>query len=137
MYMYICTCTCMYIIKILMAYFLGSLPCFIYPRHIYTCVHVHCTMYNVHLHVHACIHTLSRVQPGKCYHLFTQHQQSVLADYQQPEMLRTPLEELVLQIKILKLGAAASFLNKAIEPPSETAVLNALSCLRQLVELYM
>jgi ATP-dependent RNA helicase DHX36 len=73
-----------------------------------------------------------RVQPGKSYHLFTQHQLGVLADYQLPEMLRTPLEELVLQIKILKLGAAAAFLDKAIEPPSETAVLNALSCLRQL-----
>ena len=76
---------------------------------------------------------LCRVQPGKSYHLFTQHQLGVLADYQLPEMLRTPLEELVLQIKILKLGAAAAFLDKALEPPSETAVLNALSCLRQLV----
>ena len=76
-----------------------------------------------------------RVQPGKCFHLFTQHQLGVLADYQLPEMLRTPLEELVLQIKILKLGAAAAFLNKAIEPPSEPAVLNALRTLRQLVLL--
>ena len=58
----------------------------------------------------------------------------VMADYQLPEMLRTPLEELVLQIKILKMGAAATFLAKAIEPPSDTAILNALSCLQQLVE---
>ena len=86
-----------------------------------------------HNYIHVCLSS-ARVQPGKCYHLFTQHQLGLLADYQPPEMLRTPLEELVLQIKILKLGAAATFLDKAIEPPSESAVLNALSCLRQLVE---
>ena len=74
-----------------------------------------------------------RVQPGKCYHLFTKHQLEGLADYQVPEMLRTPLEELILQIKILKLGAVAAFLNKALEPPSETAVLNAITSLQQLV----
>lgn len=78
-----------------------------------------------------------RVQPGKCYHLLTKHQLGLLADYQLPEMLRTPLEELVLQIKILKMGTAAAFLDKAIEPPSETAVLNALSSLRQLVKLHL
>jgi HrpA-like RNA helicase len=74
-----------------------------------------------------------RVQPGKCYHLFTKHQLERLADYQVPEMLRTPLEELILQIKILKMGAVAAFLNKALEPPSETAVLNAITSLHQLV----
>ena len=56
-----------------------------------------------------------------------------MAEYQVPEMLRTPLEELVLQIKILKLGMAFSFLSKAIEPPSETAVNTAISCLKDLV----
>ena len=112
-------------------------------------VHVHVYTHDPHVYVHiesACAllmlvyfssstssPLLCRVQPGKSYHLFTQHQLGVLADYQLPEMLRTPLEELVLQIKILKLGAAAAFLDKALEPPSETAVLNALSCLRQLV----
>lgn len=81
--------------------------------------------------------SIPRVQPGKCFHLFTQHKMSQLADYQLPEMLRTPLEELVLQIKILKLGAALPFLDKAIEPPSQTAVLSALSSLYQLVLIYI
>lgn len=48
-------------------------------------------------------------------------------------MLRTPLEELVLQIKILQLGEARSFLQKAIEPPSDKAVANAIECLKELV----
>lgn len=56
-----------------------------------------------------------------------------MAEFQLPEMLRTPLEELVLQIKILKLGKALPFLQKAIEPPKEEAVRNAIQCLRDLV----
>ena len=56
-----------------------------------------------------------------------------MVEFQLPEMLRTPLEELVLQIKILKLGRALPFLQKAIEPPKEEAVQNAIQCLRDLV----
>ena len=56
-----------------------------------------------------------------------------MEEYQLPEMLRTPLEELVLQIKILNLGMAASFLSKAIEPPSMRAINNAINCLKDLV----
>lgn len=76
---------------------------------------------------------LFRVQAGHCFHVFTKFQHNKMADFQLPEMLRTPLEELVLQIKILKLGWVLPFLQKAIEPPTEKAVLNALKCLRDLV----
>lgn len=41
-----------------------------------------------------------RVQPGQCFHLFTEYQAQKMIDYQLPEMLRTPLEELCLQIKV-------------------------------------
>ena len=74
-----------------------------------------------------------RVQAGHCFHLFTRHRLGQLAEYQQPEMLRTPLEELVLQIKILKLGQAEGFLQKAIEAPESRAVNNAIRCLKDLV----
>ncbi|XP_016797690.1 ATP-dependent DNA/RNA helicase DHX36 isoform X3 [Pan troglodytes] len=40
-----------------------------------------------------------RVQPGHCYHLYNGLRASLLDDYQLPEILRTPLEELCLQIK--------------------------------------
>lgn len=40
-----------------------------------------------------------------------------LDDYQQPEILRTPLEELCLQIKMLNLGGIAEFLKHAMHPP--------------------
>lgn len=75
----------------------------------------------------------SRVQAGHCFHVFTKYQLEQLSEYQLPEMLRTPLEELVLQIKVLKLGQAESFLQKAIQAPDPQAVNNAISCLKDLV----
>ncbi|KAK3750637.1 hypothetical protein QZH41_012824, partial [Actinostola sp. cb2023] len=73
-----------------------------------------------------------RVQPGYCFHLFTELQCQKLIDYQLPEMLRTPLEEICLQIKILKLGMIEEFLSKALQPPSPQTVQNALDTLKQL-----
>ena len=73
------------------------------------------------------------MQAGHCFHLFTKHQLDQLIEYQKPEMLRTPLEELVLQIKILKLGPAEMFLQKAIESPETKAVSDAVRCLKDLV----
>ena len=58
-----------------------------------------------------------------------------MADFQLPEMLRTPLEELVLQIKVLKLGLARDVLGKALESPSEQSVTNAINTLTQLVSV--
>ena len=56
-----------------------------------------------------------------------------MAEFQEPEILRTPLEELVLQIKVLKLGMVLPFLQNAIEPPKEESVQIALQCLKDLV----
>jgi len=70
-----------------------------------------------------------RVQNGVCLHLFTRQQHEQLEQYQTPELLRTPLEELCLQIKSLKLGRIQDFLGKALEPPAERAVQNAMELL--------
>ena len=51
---------------------------------------------------------------------------------QAPEMVRVPLEELVLQIKVLRLGGAAAFLSRVLQPPPERAVEGALRALRQV-----
>ena len=56
-----------------------------------------------------------------------------MAEFQLPEMLRTPLEELVLQIKILKLGMAEQFLEKAIERPPQKSIHDAITLLKDLV----
>ncbi|NXB97960.1 DHX36 helicase, partial [Orthonyx spaldingii] len=73
-----------------------------------------------------------RVQPGHCYHLYNGLRASLLDDYQLPEILRTPLEELCLQIKILKLGGIAYFLSKLMDPPSSDAVKLAINHLMEL-----
>ncbi|XP_036005376.1 ATP-dependent DNA/RNA helicase DHX36 isoform X2 [Fundulus heteroclitus] len=73
-----------------------------------------------------------RVQPGKCYHLYNGLRASLLEAYQLPEIMRTPLEELCLQIKILKLGSISRFLEKALDPPSEKAVNLAIKNLTYL-----
>ncbi|XP_041118998.1 ATP-dependent DNA/RNA helicase DHX36 [Polyodon spathula] len=73
-----------------------------------------------------------RVQPGQCYHLYNGLRASLLDNYQLPEMMRTPLEELCLQIKILKLGRIASFLRDALDPPSDETVNLAVTHLMDL-----
>ncbi|XP_077466945.1 ATP-dependent DNA/RNA helicase DHX36 [Stigmatopora argus] len=73
-----------------------------------------------------------RVCPGKCYHLYNGLRASLLDAYQLPEIMRTPLEELCLQIKILKLGGIAHFLQKALDPPTEKAVDLAIKNLKDL-----
>jgi len=45
-----------------------------------------------------------RVQEGYCWHLVTKFRMDKLEPFQIPEMKRTPLDELILQIRLLKLG---------------------------------
>lgn len=52
-----------------------------------------------------------------------------MPQYQLPEILRTPLQELCLHIKSLQLGSIAAFLAKALQPPDPLAVNNALELL--------
>ncbi|XP_013768598.1 ATP-dependent DNA/RNA helicase DHX36 [Pundamilia nyererei] len=73
-----------------------------------------------------------RVCPGKCYHLYNGLRASLLDAYQLPEIMRTPLEELCLQIKILKLGSIGRFLEKALDRPTEKAVSLAIKNLTEL-----
>eukprot|EP01012_Entosiphon_sulcatum_P043438 TRINITY_DN5775_c0_g1_i1.p1 TRINITY_DN5775_c0_g1~~TRINITY_DN5775_c0_g1_i1.p1 ORF type:complete len:1495 (+),score=287.07 TRINITY_DN5775_c0_g1_i1:1633-6117(+) len=74
-----------------------------------------------------------RVRAGRCYHLFPKHvYEEQMAEYQQPEILRVPLDDICLQIKVLGLGSCAEFLGKAIEPPSPLAVAQALQGLKEV-----
>jgi len=49
-----------------------------------------------------------------------------------PEMFRTPLHELALSIKLLRLGSISHFLSKALEPPPLDAVIEAQVLLKGL-----
>ena len=46
--------------------------------------------------------------------------------------LQVPLDQLCLQIKALQLGDVAAFLQRAIEPPSATAIKAAVDALHEL-----
>ncbi|EEF41979.1 ATP-dependent RNA helicase, putative [Ricinus communis] len=71
-----------------------------------------------------------RVQPGECYHLYPRCVYDAFADYQLPELLRTPLQSLCLQIKSLQLGSISEFLSRALQPPEPLSVQNAIEYLK-------
>ncbi|XP_023768072.1 DExH-box ATP-dependent RNA helicase DExH1 isoform X2 [Lactuca sativa] len=73
-----------------------------------------------------------RVQPGVCYRLYPKMVHDSMLQYQLPEILRTPLQELCLQIKSLQLGAVGSFLAKALQPPDALSVQNAVELLKTI-----
>ncbi|KAK9091392.1 hypothetical protein Sjap_024569 [Stephania japonica] len=58
-----------------------------------------------------------RVQPGECFRLYPKCVYDAFADYQLPELLRTPLQSLCLQIKSLKFGSISDFLSRALQSP--------------------
>ncbi|GFY81200.1 DEA(D/H)-box RNA helicase family protein [Actinidia rufa] len=64
-----------------------------------------------------------RVQPGKCYHLYPRCVYEAFSEYQLPELLRTPLNSLCLQIKSLQVGSIGEFLSAALQPPEPLADL--------------
>uniref|UniRef100_A0A3Q3ICP9 RNA helicase n=1 Tax=Monopterus albus TaxID=43700 RepID=A0A3Q3ICP9_MONAL len=73
-----------------------------------------------------------RVRPGFCFHLCSQARFEKLETHMTPEIFRTPLHEVALSIKLLRLGAIGHFLSKAIEPPPLDAVIEAEHTLKEL-----
>ncbi|KAL3843675.1 hypothetical protein ACJIZ3_001078 [Penstemon smallii] len=74
-----------------------------------------------------------RVKPGICFCLYTRHRyEKLMRPYQIPEMMRMPLVELCLQVKLLSLGGIKHFLSKALEPPREEAIASAVSSLYEV-----
>ncbi|ORZ15198.1 P-loop containing nucleoside triphosphate hydrolase protein, partial [Absidia repens] len=77
-----------------------------------------------------------RVQEGLCYHLFTKDKYESLANYETPEILRLPLEELCLRIKVCNLGGSIEqVLGSALDAPSSKMVKNAIETLQQVQAL--
>ncbi|XP_012278832.1 dosage compensation regulator isoform X2 [Orussus abietinus] len=73
-----------------------------------------------------------RVRPGFCFHLCSRTRFQKMDEHMTPEMFRTPLHELALSIKLLRLGSIGQFLSKAIEPPPIDAVIEAEVVLREM-----
>eukprot|EP00931_Biecheleriopsis_adriatica_P121996 TRINITY_DN9702_c0_g1_i1.p1 TRINITY_DN9702_c0_g1~~TRINITY_DN9702_c0_g1_i1.p1 ORF type:complete len:1254 (+),score=338.86 TRINITY_DN9702_c0_g1_i1:241-3762(+) len=75
-----------------------------------------------------------RCRPGKFYKLYSRLEwEENMTDSLPPEMQRTPVEELCLQVKSLRLpGSIDEVLGKALAPPAALAVSHAISLLRGL-----
>lgn len=73
-----------------------------------------------------------RVRPGFCFHLCSRARHARMDQHITPEIFRTPLHELALSIKLLRLGNIGQFLSKAIEPPPIDAVIEAEVMLREM-----
>jgi ATP-dependent RNA helicase A len=73
-----------------------------------------------------------RVRSGYCFHLISRARYERLDNHATPEIFRTPLLELALSIKLLRLGDIKEFLSKAIEPPPLDAVAEAIIALIEM-----
>ncbi|KAI4332828.1 hypothetical protein L6164_017705 [Bauhinia variegata] len=73
-----------------------------------------------------------RVQPGECYHLYPKCVYEAFSEYQLPELLRTPLNSLCLQIKSLEVESIGKFLSAALQAPEPRAVQNAIDFLKMI-----
>ncbi|KAL6041650.1 3'-5' RNA helicase ythdc2 [Balamuthia mandrillaris] len=75
-----------------------------------------------------------RCRPGKVFHLFTRYtHDNELEEYQLPEMIRTPAEELCMHVKALQLkGKVAQVLSKAVSPPDSRSISNAVNLLEAI-----
>ncbi|KAI9878287.1 MAG: hypothetical protein M1830_001344 [Pleopsidium flavum] len=71
-----------------------------------------------------------RVQKGICFHLFTRFRHdNQMAEQQTPEMLRLSLQDLVLRVKICKLGGIEQTLLDALDPPLSKNIRRAIDAL--------
>ncbi|KAK4336731.1 hypothetical protein RND71_043632 [Anisodus tanguticus] len=73
-----------------------------------------------------------RVKPGVCYKLYTKETEvNSMTKYFVPEMLRIPLETVVMFSKLYCPNEqAVDFLANALEPPSTDAILSAVNTLK-------
>ena len=55
-----------------------------------------------------------------------------MSEYDLPEILRLPLQELCLKIKICELGDIAQVLSMALDAPSPKAINNAIIILQEV-----
>lgn len=70
-----------------------------------------------------------RCQPGFVFRMFTSEQYQAFPEYEVPEMVRTPLEELCLQVKLQTDVDIGRFLAKALDPPAQADIARTVQLL--------
>ncbi|KAM4527615.1 3'-5' RNA helicase YTHDC2 isoform 2-T3 [Odontesthes bonariensis] len=75
-----------------------------------------------------------RCRPGICFHLFSRLRFNNMMEFQVPQLLRMPLQELCLQSKLLAPSSCpvAEFLSKAPQPPPAHAIQSAVQMLKTI-----
>jgi ATP-dependent RNA helicase DHX36 len=85
-----------------------------------------------------------RCREGMAFRLYSRQRYEAMEEYQAPELMRTPLDEMVLQVKLFETDQGqgangskhsikiADFLSKAPEPPVPKAVESAVSLLENI-----
>lgn len=75
-----------------------------------------------------------RVRPGHCWRLYSQEylESDAVDDYPQPEIQRVPLENVVLQVLLLRLGSPEKFLAGCLQPPSIEQIRTSVNTLLDL-----
>ncbi|KAE9409120.1 P-loop containing nucleoside triphosphate hydrolase protein [Gymnopus androsaceus JB14] len=72
-----------------------------------------------------------RTQPGTCYKIYTRKQEENMAKYSVPEILRVPLENISLAVKVTREDVD-QYLARALSPPNVNALDTAWSILGEL-----
>uniref|UniRef100_A0A663N437 ATP-dependent RNA helicase DHX29 n=1 Tax=Athene cunicularia TaxID=194338 RepID=A0A663N437_ATHCN len=73
-----------------------------------------------------------RVRDGFCFRMYTRDRFESFMEYSIPEILRVPLEELCLHIMKCNLGSPEDFLSRALDPPQQQVIGNAMNLLRKI-----
>ncbi|GAB6019416.1 3'-5' RNA helicase ythdc2 [Chamberlinius hualienensis] len=75
-----------------------------------------------------------RCRPGICYHLFSRIRLKNMQEFQQPEILRVPIQDLCLQTKLLACPNTpiADYLARAPDPPPFMVTRNAVQLLKTI-----
>ncbi|XP_037954577.1 probable ATP-dependent RNA helicase spindle-E [Teleopsis dalmanni] len=78
-----------------------------------------------------------RLSSGRVYRMVSKYfYTNYLYEYSEPEMLRCPLETVILKAKLLELGPPTDVLSLAMDPPNLLDVTNTILTLKEIGALY-
>lgn len=73
-----------------------------------------------------------RVKAGQCFKLYTRNAEAKMAERNEPEIRRVPLEQISLSIRAMGIKDVRAFLASAITPPNDLAVDGAIDLLGRM-----